>query len=79
MNNSDNISIIKLKSISNEIELGMIKEILEDNDIPYLIKDHGSGGYIRIISGGSFFGTDIMINKDDFDKANSLLESIGID
>lgn len=78
-NNADDINIIKLRSISNEIELGMIKEILKDNNIPYIVKDYGSGGYMRIISGGSLFGTDIMVKEADFDKANSLLESINID
>jgi hypothetical protein len=34
--NMDDINIIKLKSVSNEIELGMIRSILDDNDIPYL-------------------------------------------
>lgn len=43
-NNMDNINIIKLRSISNEIELDMIKAILGDNNIPYIVKDHGAGG-----------------------------------
>ncbi|HHZ14047.1 MAG: DUF2007 domain-containing protein [Caldicoprobacterales bacterium] len=77
--NMDDINIIKLKSVSNEIELGMIRSILDDNDIPYLLKDHGSGGHMRIIAGGSIFGTDVMVEETDFDKAKSLLESIGID
>ena len=78
-NNADDVNIIKLRSISNEMELGMIKEILEDNNIPYIIKDYGPGGHMRIISGGSLYGTDVMVAEDDFDKANGLLESISID
>ena len=77
-NNVENVNIIKLRSISNEIELGMIKEILDDNNIPYIIKNHGSGGYIRIITGGSSFATDVMVKESDFDKSNNLLESIGL-
>jgi hypothetical protein len=34
---------------------------------------------MRIIAGGSIFGTDVMVEETDFDKAKSLLESIGID
>lgn len=41
--NADNINIVKLKSISDEIELGMIKAISEDNNIPYIVRDYGSG------------------------------------
>lgn len=77
-NNVDSINIIKLKSISNDIELNMIKEILNDNDIPYIVKDYGSGGYMRIISGGSLQETDVMIDKSDLEEAKNLLEAIGI-
>lgn len=78
MTNIDNVSIIKLKSISNEVELSMIKEILDDNNIPYIVKDYGSGGYMRIISGGSLQETDVMIDKSDLEQAKHLLEAIGI-
>lgn len=76
--NVDNINIVKLKSISNDIELNMIKEILSNNDIPYIVKDYGSGGYMRIISGISLQETDVMIAKSDLEKAKNLLEAIGI-
>ena len=77
--NKEDLHIVKLRSISNEIELAMIKEILEDNKIPYLVKDHGMGGYMRIFAGVSAFGTDVMVKQEDFDQANSLLESISIE
>ncbi len=79
MNKKDNIDIVKLRSISNEMELSMIKEILDDNSIPYIVKDHGAGGYMRIIGGISMFETEVMVEKSDFDRANSLLESISIE
>ena len=77
--NNDEVNIIKLRSTSNEMELSMIKAILDDNNIPYLIKNHGAGGHMRIIGGSSLFGTDVMVAEDDFDAANSLLESISIE
>lgn len=77
-NNAGGINIIKLRRTSNEIELAMIKGILDDNNIPYIIRDYGTGGHMRIITGGSLFGTDIMVEEAEFDKAKSLLESIGI-
>ncbi len=76
--NADNINIIKLRSISNEMVLGMIKAILSDNNIPYIVKDYGSGGHMRIITGASPFNTDIMVSEADFEEANNLLESISI-
>ncbi len=77
MNND--INLVKLRSVSNEMEFGIIKEILDDNNIPYIVRDHGPGGHMRIIGGGSIFGTDIMVRESDFDEAVSLLESISID
>ncbi|NLJ40732.1 MAG: DUF2007 domain-containing protein [Clostridiales bacterium] len=78
MNNKDDINILKLKRVSNEIVLGMVKGILDDNDIPYIIKDKGPVGYSRVITGGSHFGADIMVAEADFQKAKDLLESIGM-
>ncbi len=78
MNNKDKINLRKLRSVTNEIELGMIKEILEDNNIPYILKDKGSGAYMRIITGSSPFSTEIMVEESEFDKANKILESISI-
>lgn len=72
-------TVVKLKSIGNEIELDMIKAILEDNEIPYIVKDYGSGGHMRIISGVSPFSTDIMVSKDDLEKAKHLLSDINIE
>lgn len=77
--NEEDINIVKLRSISNEMELGMIKDILDDNDIPYIVKDYGPGGHMRIIGGSSLYLTDVMVEEDDFEKANSLLESISIE
>ena len=77
--NIDEVKLIKLRSIANEIELGMIKAILDENNIPYIVKDHGPGGHMRLIGGVSLFGTDIMVAQADVDRANSLLESIIVD
>ncbi len=74
-NNIDSLHVVKLRSISNEMEIGMIKEILEDNNIPYIVKNQGSGAHMRIISGASPFVRDVMVSQDDLDKANDLLKA----
>lgn len=79
MSNKDDLNLIKLRSVSNEAELSMIKVLLTDNNIPYIIKNDGPGGHMRIITGGSIFGTDIMVSEDDFEKSYELLKSIMID
>lgn len=78
MENSDNINIMKLKRAANEIELSIIRGILEDNSIPYIVQDYGPGGHIRITAGTSLYGADVMVEEAVFDKAKALLESIGL-
>jgi len=75
---SEKINLVLLRTISSEFELGMITSILEDNDIPFIVKNYGSGGYMRIISGGSPFRTDIMVDEAAYETANSLLEQISL-
>ncbi|MFY9482640.1 MAG: DUF2007 domain-containing protein [Tissierellaceae bacterium] len=76
----NDLKLIKLRSVKNEMELNLIKEILNDNNIPYIVEDHGPGGHMRIIGGSSsLFGSDIMVKDDDYDDAVELLESIGIE
>ena len=39
-----------------------------------MIKDHGSGGYMRIASGYSIYGTDILVEKSMYQKAKVIIE-----
>lgn len=73
---SEKINLVLLRTITNEFQMGMITSILEDNHIPFIVKDSGSGGYMRIISGSSPFTTDIMVDEAAYERANSLLEQI---
>lgn len=78
-NNKEKQKLRKLRSVSNDIELNMIKGILGDNDIQYIIKDYGPGGHMRIITGGSLYAADVMVDESDLDDAKSLLKSINVD
>jgi len=69
----DEIELVLLKNVNNNFELGLIKSILEDNHIPYIIKDSGTGGYMRIISGDSLYETEVLVEKSTFEKANSII------
>lgn len=62
-----------LITANTEYEIGVISNILEDNNIPFVIKDAGSGGYMRIYSGSSIYGTDILVRKDFLEKAKDLI------
>ncbi|NMA95080.1 MAG: DUF2007 domain-containing protein [Clostridiales bacterium] len=74
----EKVNIVKLKSIENGIELSMIKGLLNDNDIPFIIRYKDAGGHMRIVAGSSlFFGADIMVVEDDYGRAKNLLGPIG--
>lgn len=72
---SEDIEMIVLKTINNSPELNFIKNLLDENGIPYLLKDHGIGGYMRIAAGSSIYGTDILVEKSAFGKAKDILDN----
>lgn len=75
-NNKKDIDLVLLKTANNRFELDMIKGVLEDNQIPYILQEKGSGGYLKIISGSSMFGSDILVEKSQYEKAIDLINSI---
>ncbi len=71
----DKIELVLLRSTSDNYELNLIKALLEDSDIPFIIKERGGGGYMKIIGGTSVFGTDIYVEAGTFKKAEDILVS----
>lgn len=72
-NNSDEVEMVILRTTNNNHELNIIKAMLEEHGIPYLVKDRGIGGYMRIISGSSPYGTDVLVDILDIKKAEIIL------
>ena len=72
-NDSNEINTVVLRTSNDNIELSMIKELLDQNQIPYIIKEQGIGGYMRIISGSSLYGTDILVEESVFEKADAII------
>lgn len=65
-----------LRTIGSEFELNMITAILEDNSIPFIVKNKGAGSYMRILTGGSPFKTDILVDISDLERALDLIEPV---
>lgn len=74
-NPSDNFEMVLLKTANNNYELELMKNLLDEHNIPYIIKERGSGGYMRIVSGASLYGTDILVEKSMFEKAKTILDA----
>ncbi|HSH36257.1 DUF2007 domain-containing protein [Schnuerera sp.] len=73
-NHEDDIEMALLKTVYNSVELNFIENLLDENNIPYILKDQGSGGYMRIYSGFSIYGTDIFVEESMFEKAKSIID-----
>ena len=64
-----------LTTAHDDVELSILCDILEGENIPYLKNDRGSGGALRIISGYSMYGTDILVPKDVLERAREVLDA----
>jgi hypothetical protein len=71
---SEEIEMVLLRTTNNNYELDLIKNLLEDANIPYLIKERGIGSYMRMISGDSMYGTHIFIEGKLLEKAETVLD-----
>ena len=61
-----------LMTVFDPAELAVVTSILDGAEIPYLAKDRGAGGTMKIIAGYSVFGTDIFVRADQLDDAVAL-------
>ncbi|MBW4829607.1 MAG: DUF2007 domain-containing protein [Clostridiaceae bacterium] len=68
------LELAVLKTVKNNYELNLIKDLLDQHKIPYIIKDRESGGYMKIYSGFSIYGTDILVEKSLLKKAKDILD-----
>lgn len=73
-NKNDNIEMVILKTTSDNYELSLIKGLLDDASIPYVLKDHGIGGYMRVFGGSSLYGTDILVEASMFEVAMAIID-----
>ena len=61
-----------LATLFDEVSVAMYEDILRDADIPYLRRDRGAGGAMRIIMGASLSAVDIYVPADRLDEALAL-------
>ena len=66
---------VLLTTVHDEVEKNLLCGILEEEKIPYLAKDRGSGEVARFLTGFSVFGRDIYVPEEVFEQANELLDA----
>ncbi|MBR7099102.1 MAG: DUF2007 domain-containing protein [Clostridia bacterium] len=64
-----------LTTAHDDVELSILKAILEDEGIPCLSRDRGSGSSVRIITGYSMYGTDILVPAECLEAAREMLDA----
>lgn len=67
----NDLEYVKLVTSTNKLIFDEICAFLEDNSIPYFVKDEGD--YMRLISGFSLYEKGIYVSEKDFEEANELL------
>lgn len=62
-----------LTTVHDNVELAIIRSILEGENIPFLYKERGSGGAVKVIAGFSMYGTDVFVPEELLETAKALI------
>lgn len=65
--------MVLLASVQSNFARDQLSSILSDAGIPFLMREKGSGGYLRLFGGSSLLGSEIYVSKADFLRAKELL------
>ena len=49
---------------------------MEENNIPYVKKEEGSGAYMTVVTGFSFYNKTVVVSKEDYDRAKEIVGPI---
>lgn len=69
-------NVVFVRTAYDNVQASFIESILRAEEIPYMIKERGSGSSAKIIAGFSVFGTDFFVDKRDGPRAIELLNAI---
>lgn len=70
------IQTVLLVTAADDFKLSIIKSVLQENGVPFLLRDRESGNYMRFLTGFSIYGTDVLVNAEDLSKAKEALDGI---
>lgn len=61
-------------SIVNPVSSGIFQDILKENDIPFICRQEGAGGTIKILFGGGVVPDNIYVAERNYERARELYE-----
>ena len=71
--------VVHLTTVYDIAILGMVRGLLEDADIPYLVQERATGSAMRLMTGFPLYGTDIFVPKTAEETARDLIAGINTD
>lgn len=70
---ADGEDVALLTTVRDVAMLGIVRGLLEDAGIPYLVHERATGSAMRIMTGFSLFGTDIFVPSAALETARTLI------
>lgn len=61
--------------IANTVDSEIYQDILKNNNIPFICRQRGAGGYIKILTGGLLIADSIYVKESDLKKAGELYKA----
>ncbi len=65
-----------LISVYDNVELSMVRSLLDAEQIPYLIRERGSGSAVKIVTGLSSFGSDVYVPESALEAATAAIATM---
>ncbi len=73
---ADGDEVSHLITLYDVAVLGIVRGLLEGEDIPYLVRERGTGSAMRIMTGFSLFGTDVYVPTHALELAKGLVAGL---
>ena len=73
---SDGDDVSHLITVHDVAVLGIVRGLLEEDEIPYLVRERGSGSVMRILTGFSLYGTDVYVPTEALETAKALVAGL---
>ena len=73
--NSDTSMPVLAAAIANTVSSEIYQDLLKENNIPFVCRQQGAGGYLKILTGGLLVTDSIYVNPRDYDRARELYEN----
>ena len=65
-----------LTTIRDEMMMGLVRGLLEEHNVPYMLKERGAGSAMRLMTGFSMYGTDVFVPTESIEFARDLIEGL---